>query len=159
MRHRASWLMHAAIHCAGSILPLHFPARYVQTRLAPSPCFSLTTDPVPPSLPPPPLKCKTKYSPIRSAYVRCSRFTIRPSGKLRRFMAMLIIRSRCALQELRRLLSTSVRHRLVLLCRNRSKVSDREGAIASKVACAPQKQRRSDIAPAPLQLLPNHTEE
>ena len=82
-----------------SIFTVHFPARNAQTRLAPSPCFSLTTDALPPSLAP--LKCKTKYSPIRSACVRCSRFTIRPSGKLKRFMTNLIIRSRTNAQRKR----------------------------------------------------------
>ena len=47
--------------------------------------FSLTTEPIPPSEPL--SKCNERYSPARSAYVRCSRFMIRPSGKLNRFMS------------------------------------------------------------------------
>jgi hypothetical protein len=63
--------------------------------------------------------------------VRCSRFTIRPSGKLRRFMAMLIIRSRVNAQ----------RKRIPL-------------RVDPTLCCS-----RSDVASAPLQLLPNHIEE
>jgi hypothetical protein len=71
---------------AAAIFIVHLSARYAQTRLAPSPCLSLTSDPTPPaSLPP--AKCNTKYSPERSAYVRWSRFMMRPSGVLTRFMA------------------------------------------------------------------------
>ena len=41
----------------------HLPARYAQTRLAPSPCFSLTTEPIPPSAPL--SKCKEQGLPQR----------------------------------------------------------------------------------------------
>ena len=64
---------------------MRFSARYAQTRLVPSPCLNLIIDPDPPSAAP--AKCKTTYSPVRSAYVRGSRFRMRPSGVLTRFMA------------------------------------------------------------------------
>ena len=37
---------------------VHLPAGYAHTRLAPSPCFSLTTEPIPPSAPL--SKCKAR---------------------------------------------------------------------------------------------------
>src|SRR4029077_12937816 len=72
---------------------------------------------------------------------------------------MLIIRSREAAQALRRLTSTP-RLSSPESCRDRSKVRDPEGAFAStRGACAPQRRSRLDVAPAPLKLLPDHTEE
>ena len=82
---RIGWRLQVTLQRAAAIFIVHLSARYAQTRLAPSPCLSLTTDPELPSVAP--AKCNTKYSPERSAYVRRSRFMMRPSGVLTRFIA------------------------------------------------------------------------
>ena len=71
---------------------------------------------------------------------------------------MLIIRSRGAAQELRRL-SSNLNAASLWSSHNRSKARDRDGAVTSRRGDRFQENGRSDVAPAPFKFLPDYAEE